>query len=73
MGELVDGTVATTDGCRQQMGERNIRKLLPLACLSPVAISAIADGSVPADLTIRQLTRALPHDWAQQEQKRLMG
>lgn len=58
---------------RQQMGDRNIRKLLSLACPSPVVIRAIADDSAPAGLTIRQLTSALPHDWAQQEQKRLVG
>ena len=75
MGELVDGSVASTDAIatREEMGERNIRKLLPLACLSPAVIRAIADGTAPADLTIRQLTGALPHDWALQEQKLLIG
>ena len=74
MSELVDGTAASTNAIalREQMGERNIRKLLPLACLSPAVIRAMADGSAPADLTIRQLTSALPHDWAQQEQKLLI-
>lgn len=75
MGELVDGAAASTDAItlREEMGERNIRKLLPLACLSPAVIRVIADGLAPADLTIRQLTSALPHDWAQQEQKLLIG
>ena len=55
------------------MCERNVRKLLPLACLSPGIIRAIAEGTAPADLTIRSLTAALPLDWAVQEQRFLIA
>jgi ParB-like chromosome segregation protein Spo0J len=73
--ELVEGKMISTDAIalRENMGERNVRKLLPLACLSPNVIRAIADGSAPADLTIRQLTAALPHAWARQEQRLLIA
>jgi site-specific DNA recombinase len=75
MNELVEGKAASTDtiAIREKMGERNVRKLLPLACLSPAIIRAIADGQAPADLTIRKLTAALPHGWSQQEQRLLIG
>lgn len=75
MSELIEGKAASTDAIalREQMGERNVRKLLPLACLSPAIIRAIADGSAPADLTIRKLTAALPYSWFQQEQRLLIS
>lgn len=75
MNELVEGKMISTDAIalRENMGERNVRKLLPLACLSPIVIRAIAEGSAPADLTIRQLTAALPHAWARQEQRLLIA
>lgn len=72
--ELIDGSVASTDeiAAREGVGERNIRKLLPLACLSPNIIRAIADGTAPANLTISRLSAALPHDWQSQEQRFLL-
>ena len=71
MAELIEGTVGSPNdiAIREGMGERNVRKLLPLACLSPDLVRAIADGTAPADLTISNLTAALPHDWAAQEQR----
>ena len=39
----------------------------------PAIIRAIAEGTAPADLTIRNLTAALPHDWAAQEQRFLVA
>ena len=74
MNQLVDGSAASTReiASRENLGERTIRKLLPLACLSPGIIRAIADGSAPANLTITKLTAALPHDWASQEQRFLI-
>ncbi|CAH1672153.1 hypothetical protein BOSEA31B_13808 [Hyphomicrobiales bacterium] len=74
MKELIDGAVASTDeiALREGVGERNIRKLLPLACLSPNIIRAIADGTAPANLTITRLSVALPHDWSSQEQRFLV-
>ena len=56
------------------MGERHIRLLAPLAFaplayLSPRIVEAIANRTAPADLTVTSLARALPHSWAEQEQK----
>ncbi|WP_439495822.1 recombinase family protein [Bosea sp. (in: a-proteobacteria)] len=75
MDEVIDGAIASTGAIaeREQMGERNVRKLLPLACLLPAVIRAIADGTAPAGLTVRRLTAALPHEWARQEQQLLIG
>lgn len=73
MAGLIDGSLSSTEAIAESegMGERNVRKLLPLACLSPALIRAIADGAAPANLTISRLTAALPHDWADQEQRLL--
>lgn len=70
MAKLIDGSSSIKDiAAREEMGDRNVRRLLPLACLSPTLIRAIADGTAPANLTITSLTAALPHDWATQEQR----
>ncbi len=50
------------------LAERHIRRLVPLAFLSPKIIQAIADGTAPAGLTVSNLTQALPHAWTAQEQ-----
>jgi site-specific DNA recombinase len=54
---------------REGKAERQIRVLLPLAFLSPRIVSALLDGTAPADLTITALARALPWSWAEQEQR----
>lgn len=74
MTRLIDRSMASTDeiALREGVGERNIRKLLPLACLSPKIIRAIADGTAPANLTISRLTAALPHDWASEDSRILV-
>jgi site-specific DNA recombinase len=58
-------------GDRQKRGkvERHIRYLAPLAYLSPRIVEAIENGTAPADLTVTSLAPALPHGWAEQEQK----
>jgi hypothetical protein len=43
----------------------HVRRLAPLAFLSPRIIHAIADSTAPARLTVSQ---ALPHSWKDQEQ-----
>jgi Site-specific recombinases, DNA invertase Pin homologs len=75
MADLIQDTATSTHdiAIREGMGERNVRKLLPLACLSPGLVRAIADGTAPAGLTITSLTAALPHAWAAQEQRFLKG
>jgi site-specific DNA recombinase len=54
---------------REGKAERHIRLLLPLAFLSPRIVSALLDGTAPADLTITALARGLPWSWAEQERR----
>jgi site-specific DNA recombinase len=63
--ELVNGRPGWFAG----KAERHVRLLLPLAFLSPRIVSALLDGTAPADLTITALARALPWSWAEQEQR----
>jgi site-specific DNA recombinase len=56
--------IASAEG----LAERHVRRLVPLAFLSPKIIQAIADGTAPAGLTVSNLTQALPHAWTAQEQ-----
>ena len=49
--------------------ERHIRRLMPLAFVSPRIIAAIANGSAPADLTVTSLTSALPRSWTKLEKR----
>jgi DNA invertase Pin-like site-specific DNA recombinase len=54
---------------REGKAERHIRLLAPLAFLSPRIVSALLDGTAPADLTLTKLARALPYCWAEQERR----
>jgi DNA invertase Pin-like site-specific DNA recombinase len=54
---------------RENKVERHIRRLVPLAFVSPRIVEAITNGSAPADLTVTSLTSALPHRWTEQEKK----
>ncbi len=67
--DLVEGRVASFEEIARHEGkvERHVRLLAPLAFLSPKIIAAIIDDSMPADLTVTALARALPHSWAEQE------
>jgi hypothetical protein len=67
--DLRQGRTASFEDIAKQegMGERHVRLLAPLAFTSPRIISAIAEGTVAADLTITGLARALPYSWAEQE------
>jgi hypothetical protein len=68
--DLRQGQIASLAEIAKQegQGERHIRLLAPLAFVSPRVISAIADGSAPADLTVTGLARALPYSWVEQDQ-----
>jgi site-specific DNA recombinase len=55
--------IAASEG----LGVRHIRRLAPLAFLSPKIVQAIADGTAPSGLTVSCLTQALPHSWSAQE------
>ena len=52
---------------RENKVVRHVRRLLPLAFLSPRVVDAIADGTAPAHFTVTLLAGSLPHSWAQQE------
>ena len=54
---------------RENLAERHVRFLAPLAYLSPHVIEAIAEGHAPADLTVTRLARNLPLAWAEQEEQ----
>ena len=58
-------TIAKQD----DLAERHVRFLMPLAYLSPRIIAAIAEGRGPADLTVTRLVRNLPIVWADQEKR----
>jgi site-specific DNA recombinase len=54
---------------REGKVERHVRLVVPLAFLSPRIVSALLDGTAPADLTVTALAQALPYSWAEQEQR----
>src|ERR671935_35516 len=54
---------------REGKAERLIRRLAALAFVSPRIVSALLDGTAPADLTLTKLARALPYCWAEQERR----
>ncbi len=41
--------------------------LITLAFVSPRIVAAIIEGTVPADITVSRLAKALPHSWIEQE------
>jgi site-specific DNA recombinase len=67
--EIQSGKVTSLDeiAIAEQIAERHVRRLLPLAFLAPTIIEAITDGIAPAGLTVSRMTEALPHGWADQE------
>jgi site-specific DNA recombinase len=70
MDAVLSGKTASFDeiAAAERLAERHVRRLVPLAFLSPKIIQAIADGTAPAGLTVSNLTQALPHAWTAQEQ-----
>ena len=70
--ELVSGRAAFTREIAEQEGvnERFVRRLIPLAFLSPAIVQAIAEGRHPADLTGEALSRGIdvPVEWANQSE-----
>jgi site-specific DNA recombinase len=67
--ELIDGHITSFSQLaqRENLNERHIRLLTPLAFLSPKMIKAIVDGRVSKDLTVGALARTLPPIWSHQE------
>ena len=71
MDDLIDGRVQSFEEIaeREQKVVRHIKFLAPLAFLSPRIVSAIANGDVPAGVTVSGLVRSLPRQWAEQERR----
>jgi site-specific DNA recombinase len=71
--DLAHGRAATLAVIARREGiiERHVRLLLPLAFVSPRILSALLDGTAPANLTATTLARALPWSWAEQERRHL--
>lgn len=70
MDSIISGKIKSFDeiAISEKLVERHVRRLAPLAFLSPRIIQAIADGVAPAGLTVSWLTKSLPHAWSAQEQ-----
>jgi hypothetical protein len=62
MNDLTEGRVKSFEEIARSENkvERHIRRLIPLAFVSPRIVEAIANGSAPADLTVTSLTSARP-------------
>jgi site-specific DNA recombinase len=69
--DLVHGRAASFAAIAHREGkaERHVRRLAPLAFLSPRIVVAILDGTAPEPLTASALARALPWAWAEQERQ----
>ena len=69
MDAVLNGKATSFDAiaAAEGLAERHVRRLAPLAFLSPKIVQAIADGAAPADLTVSSLSHALPHSWRAQE------
>ena len=65
MNDLTEGRINSFEEIARSQNkvERHIRRLIPLAFVSPRIVEAIANGNAPADLTITSLTSALPRSW----------
>lgn len=70
MDSIIAGKIKSFDeiAISERLAERHVRRLAPLAFLSPRIIQAIADSVAPAGLTVSWLTKSLPHAWSAQEQ-----
>ena len=69
--ELAHGRVGSVAVLARREGkvEQHIRRLAPLAFVSPRIVSALLEGTAPAGLTVTALARALPWSWAEQERR----
>jgi site-specific DNA recombinase len=68
--ELASGRAKFTQeiAAREGVNGRFVRRLIPLAFLSPAIVQAIAEGRQPANLTGEALSRGIniPVEWARQ-------
>jgi site-specific DNA recombinase len=70
MDSILGGRTKSFDeiAAAENLAERHVLRLAPLAFLSPKIVQAIADGMAPAGLTVTRLTASLPHEWSAQEE-----
>ena len=71
MNDLSEGRVNSFEEIARSENkvERHIRRLAPLAFVSPRIVEAIANRCAPADLTVTSLTSALPRSRTKQEKR----
>jgi site-specific DNA recombinase len=64
--DLVDGRATSFAGIAEaeEIGERQVRLLAPLAFVPPQMLQSIVDGSVSSGLTVTSLARNIPLIWA---------
>ena len=69
--ELIEWRTASFAAIAKREGkvERHVRSLAPLAFLSPRITAAIVDSSIPHNLTVTALVKALPYSWLEQEKR----
>ncbi len=69
MDDLICGKVASFEEIAEveEIGVRHVRRLAPLAFLSPKIIQALASDERSSGLSVSRLTLALAHSWAEQE------
>jgi site-specific DNA recombinase len=69
--DLVEGRATSFEEIAKREGkvERHILLLAPLAFLSPRIVTAIIDGSAPADLTVTGLAKTPAYCRAEQERR----
>jgi site-specific DNA recombinase len=70
--EIERGHSFTDIARREGKAERHIRRLAPLAFLSPRIVTAIIDGIVPAPFAATALAKRLPYSWSEQEPRMSM-
>jgi site-specific DNA recombinase len=56
---------------QEELDQRHVRWLTPLAFVSPTVLRAIMDASAPAALTVGALAKQSSHSWA--AQKKILG
>jgi site-specific DNA recombinase len=70
--ELASGTAADTLAIakREEVPDNHVRRLIPLAFLSPALVEAICAGRQPVTLTAEKLKRTahLPSEWSKQQE-----
>jgi site-specific DNA recombinase len=73
--ELAAGTAGSTIEIakREGVNDSYVRRLIPLAFLSPAIIEAICAGRQPLDLSAEKLRRAAPLPLEWREQQRRLG